>query len=112
MPFELSSLDTRKAADEGVWFTLEDVDGKEMEADGEPVRFRLLGRDSAVAVEAMRDFPMDASKADMAEIYIVEWSENVNASSAREIAEVPYIADWVALKVTNRVNFMPKPQTK
>lgn len=108
MAFNPASLDTRKAAEDGVWFTLTDVSGSEIHEDGKPVQLQLYGKDSAIAKQALAD--MTGSGDDVATIaaMIKGWSKNLDAKSAEELAAIPHIAAWVVSKATNRANFMTK----
>lgn len=107
MGFNPASLDTRKQSDEGVWFTLEDLDGNEIFEDGEPVQVCLYGRDSAIAKQALEDH--DGDIVELTSRLIKEWSDNLEAKSAEEIAGVPHLADFISAKVLNRANFTIKP---
>lgn len=108
MAFNPASLDTRAASDEGVWFTITDLNGKEIHEDGEPVQLRIAGRDSAVVKEAITNPGDGAEQAEKVATIIKGWSKNLQAESALELAAIPHIAEFVVKKALARVNFTMK----
>jgi hypothetical protein len=55
MDFDLAEIDTRTAANDGVWLPLMRVDGSPLTVRDEPVRVRLLGQDSDAYRQRMRE---------------------------------------------------------
>ena len=108
MAFSPALLDTRAKSDEGVWFTLEDDAGNEIFEDGEPVQLQLLGRDCAVAKEALKKIAEGGDVVESTAAMIKGWSKNLDAESATELASIPHISEWVLKKVVSRSNFMTK----
>ena len=123
MSFDLASLDTRIASDEGVWLTLLDISGKDvLDDEGAPVQFKLIGRDSAVAKEAFGEVAgkeggaLSAASVNALAKCVKGWSDNLtmggkafeySEENARTLAAVPHIQGWIASEVVNRANFTP-----
>lgn len=108
MAFNLATIDTRAASEQGVWFTITDLDDAEIFEGDKPVQLLLAGKDSAVAQEVAREVMSTKDAAKTVAKLILGWSANLEAKSAEEIAAVPHVQDFILKKVRDRVNFTPK----
>lgn len=128
MAFNPQSLDTRAASDAGVFVTLKDVEGNEVWADGKPVQFRLVGRDSAVAKEAFSlvdgksGDALTAASEEALSKCVKGWSDNIEGDDGKPLAfnkenlakliAIPHIGEWLLGEVMRRANFTTKPRSK
>ena len=119
MGFNLASLDTRAAADAGVWLTLTDIHGNDVFGDdGEPVQFLIVGRDSAIAKEAFRLIKgkegeaLEGAALTALAKCVKGWSDNLDEdftdANVRKALEIPHVQEWAMKQVLDRANFTTK----